>query len=287
MSEVNKATTMEEIEKRFSKELALRNFSATTNASYKRVLSVFFRDTKITPGEVCREQIQDYVLSLVERGLADSTVNLYSAVLRLAATSCLGLGGGNWLLPPRKGEKRLICVLSQEEVKKILSQPMNLQEKAILTTIYATGLRVSELCKLKVSDLDGVRKLIRVNQGKGRKDRLVPFPEELQMLLRSYYRQFKPEEWLFPNNSRKKHIMPFAVTAIWKMAKAMAHVKRGKGIHTLRHCFATHLLESGIDLRTLQVLLGHRSILSTARYLQVTNILTDAANEKMNNLLKN
>jgi site-specific recombinase XerD len=162
-----------------------------------------------------------------------------------------------------------------------------LRERAILTTVYATGLRVSELTRLRVEDLDGKRQLIRVHGGKGGKDRLVPFPPTLRLLLRDYYRIFRPEDWLFFGADQKTPLKPAAVSSIWKTAKARAHVHRGRGIHTLRHCFATHLLEKGVDLRTLQVLLGHRSILSTAVYLRVTQTLTTAANERMEELLKN
>jgi site-specific recombinase XerD len=286
MSDSIQSQSHPEFFKRFAKELALRNLSPATCHSYRRVLDDFFRQAAVTPGEVCREQIQDYVLSLVERGLSSSTVGIHAAALRLAAVSCLGLGGGEWLLPPRKGQRRLVCVLSPAEVKRILAQTVGLRDRAILTTIYATGLRVSELCHLQVADLDGERLLIRVHQGKGRKDRLVPFPGKLRQLLREYYRQFKPSEWLFPSKSGKGPLSSATISAVWKAAKARAHVQRGRGVHTLRHCFATHLLERGVDLRTLQVILGHRSIMSTAIYLQVTSTMTATANEKMDDLLE-
>jgi site-specific recombinase XerD len=279
------AQTLEVVFGRFAKELALRNLCETTRRTYTRVLEDFFRQEGLAPSEVCRGHIQDYMLSLIERGLSDSSVGIHTAALRLAAGPCFGLEGGEWLLPPRKGTRRLICVLSPEEVKRILAQTTTLRDRAILTTIYSTGLRVSELSRLRVVDLDGERLLIRVHQGKGRKDRQVPFPPLLRALLRDYYRQFKPSEWLFPNASGKAGLSPVTISAIWKTAKTRAHVQRGRGIHTLRHCFATHLLEKGVDLRTLQVLLGHRSIMSTAIYLQVTNTLTTSANEKMNELL--
>lgn len=285
MSDAIATQTLEEVFSRFAKELALRNLCTATRRTYTRVLEDFFRQGGLAPREVCREHIQDYMLSLIERGLSNSSVAIHAAALRLAAGPCFGLEGGEWLLPPRKGVRRLICVLSPEEVKRILAQTTTLRDRAILTTIYATGLRVSELSRLRVADLDGERLLIRVHQGKGRKDRQVPFPPLLRALLRDYYRQYKPSDWLFPNASGNRGLSSVTISAIWKTAKARAHVQRGRGIHTLRHCFATHLLEKGVDLRTIQVLLGHRSIMSTAIYLQVTNTLTATANEKMNELL--
>lgn len=286
MSEVIPSKALSALFKSFDKQLALRNLAPLTRKAYVRVVEDFFRQTSVEPGQVCRENIQDYVLSLFERGLASNTIGVQAAALRMMAVSCLNLGDGDWILPPRKGPKILVSILSQEEVKSILRKTVNLRDRAILTTIYSTGLRVSELTRLKVADLDGSRMLIRVHQGKGRKDRLVPFPPKLQELLREYYRQFRPTEWLFPNPSKSGPLSAVVISAIWKAAKDRAHVQRGRGIHTLRHCFATHLLEQRIDLRTLQALMGHRSIMSTARYLQVTNILTTAANEKMNQLLQ-
>jgi site-specific recombinase XerD len=286
MGDIISSVEVEAVLAAFARQMTLRNLSSRTKASYTRVLAEFFRRSEMTPGEVCREHIQDYMLSLGERGCSDSTVGIHAAALRLAAATCLGLGGGEWLLPPRKGKQRLFCVLSPVEVKRILAQASGLRERAILTTVYAAGLRVSELTRLKVEDLDGQRGLIRVQGGKGGKDRLVPFPPTLRSLLREYYREFRPKEILFFGTNRERSLSPGAVSAMWKAAKARAHIQRGRGIHTLRHCFATHLLEKGVDLRTLQVLLGHRSILSTAIYLRVTQTLTTAANERMDELLK-
>jgi site-specific recombinase XerD len=280
-----KPISIEDVMARLSKQLALRNLAKSTRSTYMRVVGDFFQQTGLAPGDVCREHIRDHMLFHIERGLSDSSIAIYAAALRMLATACLDLGGEDWVLPPRKGAKRLMCVLSQEEVRRILQETSTLKERAILTTIYATGLRISELTNLRVEDLDGKRMLIRVHAGKGRKDRLVPFPELLRKILRDYYRQYKPSDWLFPGKTEAERISTVAVSAIWKAAKARARIQRGKGVHTLRHCFATHLLELGLDLRTLQTLLGHRSIMTTAQYLKVTNTLVGAANEKINSLL--
>lgn len=284
---MSETVSLDEVMSRLAKQITLRNLAKSTRIVYMKAVGDFFRQTGLTPGEVCREHIRDYMLSHIERGLSNSTIAIYAAALRMLASACLDLGGEDWVLPPRKGAKRLVCVLSQEEVKRILNATPTIKERAILTTVYATGLRVSELTKLRVEDLDGKRMLIRVHLGKGRKDRLVPFPDLLRDLLRDYYRQFKPSDWLFPGKTRLQPMSTVAVAAIWKAAKGRAQVQRGRGIHTLRHCFATHLLEKGLDLRTLQSLLGHRSIMTTAQYLKVTNILVTAANEKINSLLAN
>lgn len=280
-----KPNSLEDVMSELSKQLALRNLAESTRKSYIRVVGEFFQKTSLAPCDVCRDHIRDHMLFHIERGLSDSSIAVHMAALRMLATACLELGGEDWVLPPRKGAKRLMCVLSQEEVQRILGATSGIRERAILTTIYSTGLRISELTNLRVEDLDGKRMLIRVHAGKGRKDRLVPFPELLRKLLREYYRQYKPSEWLFPGKTNTERISNVAVSTIWKESKARAHIQRGKGVHTLRHCFATHLLEVGLDLRTLQVLLGHRSIMTTAQYLKVTNTLVGTANEKINRLL--
>lgn len=267
----------------FNKEIRLRNFSESSRRKYLWIVGRLVRHAKVPLEKISRVHIRDFLLSL--EGLSSSTVNQYAAVLRLLGSTCLGLGSGEWLLPPRKTEHRLAQILSKEQVQRILKSTSSLTEQAILTTIYAAGLRVSELIGLRVDDLDGERMQIRVRQGKGNKDRLVPFPEQLRTLLREYYRAERPNTWLFENRVKNGSPSTKSVSKIWKDAKDRSGVKVTGGIHTLRHCFATHLLESGLDIRTLQVLLGHTSIMTTVRYLKVTKTLTQSASEKMNLLL--
>ena len=271
--------------KDFEKEIKLRNLAPSTNNAYLRVMKDFFLQTKMAPCKICREHIQNYVLSLQEKKLSGSSIGIAIAALRIAAFACFKLGGGIWLLPARKKIQKLVSVISREEVRLILAATSNIRERAILTTIYMTGVRISELAQLRVCDLDGKRMIIRVHQGKGRKDRQVPFPEKLRDLLRQYYREYGPKDWLFTNRTQTNHIPTFEISTIWKETKGRAGVQGGKGVHTLRHCFATHLLESGVDIRTIQVLLGHSSIMSTAIYLKVTNTLVESANPKIDALL--
>jgi len=269
---------------RFEEEMRIRNFSENTKKKYKWVVQSFLLYVKVPLEQASREDFKRYMLSLLDRKLSSSTLNLYAATLRFLGSACLCLGSCEWIVPARKSEHKLVRVLSREQVSKILNGCTNLTMRAILTTIYAAGLRSSEVIKLKVEDLDGQRMLIRIHQGKGKKDRIVPFPNELRILLREYYRQVRPKTWLF-SNEKGAAIAPITISRLWKEAKNIADLKDIGGVHTLRHCFATHLLEAGLDIRTLQMLLGHTSIMTTVRYLKVTNTMTQSANEKMNALL--
>jgi len=162
-------------------------------------------------------------------------------------------------------------VLSTGEVAGILDAPDNIKHRVILMTAYSAGLRLSEIAHLKIEHINSARMQIRVDQGKGRKDRDTLLSQRLVQQLRVYYKAYRPDSWLF--YSKKRHI-PMCTTSIqriYQSAKKKAGVKRGRGIHTLRHCFATHLLEAGCDLRRIQLLMGHRSLSTTMIYLHVSN----------------
>ena len=146
----------------------------------------------------------------------------------------------------------------------------NLKHRAILTTLYAAGLRVAELCQLQVTDIDSARMVLRVRQGKGQQDRYVMLSPKLLPLLRQYWHQDKPQPWLFPGHPRTRPITTKAVYLVCRQAGEAANLPKGIHPHVLRHTFATHLLEAGVDLRRIQLLLGHRSLRSTSRYLHVT-----------------
>ncbi len=146
----------------------------------------------------------------------------------------------------------------------------NLKHRALLMTAYAAGLRVSELVSLKIADIESKRSLIRIYQGKGKKDRYTILSKRLLKELRSYYKEYRPKDWLFLGLSKEKHLSIGAAQRVYYTAKKKAGIKKGGGIHCLRHCFATHMLEAGVDLRTLQVLMGHSSLSTTAIYLHVT-----------------
>jgi site-specific recombinase XerD len=171
-------------------------------------------------------------------------------------------------IAPRKRSWQLPEVLGQKEVERLLLATAKQRDRCLLMTAYATGLRVSELVRLKVSAIDSERMMVRVEQGKGRKDRYTILSARLLTELRSYWKEHRSPIYLFPNRKGGPISIDYA-QRIYNLAKQKAQIHKGKGIHTLRHCFATHLLEAGVDLRTIQTLLGHNSMASTERYLQI------------------
>jgi site-specific recombinase XerD len=173
-------------------------------------------------------------------------------------------------LPFPRTMQKLPLILSQEEVARILTAPPHLKSRALLMTIYAAGLRRSEAASLRVRDIDSARMTIAVHGGKGQKDRVVMLSPVLLEILRQYWRKNKPKEWLFPGVNPNQPISSNDVFAVFQNAVRRAGITKKVCPHSLRHSFATHLLESGTDLRTIQILLGHRSLKTTSRYLHVS-----------------
>jgi site-specific recombinase XerD len=175
-------------------------------------------------------------------------------------------------IPYPRHEQKLPVVLSPAEVAAVFEATRNLKHRTVLTTIYAAGLRVSELTNLQVTDIDSQRQVICVRQGKGHKDRQVMLSPKLLELLRIYWRSYRPTLWLFPGKIPERPITREAVFTICRQAGEAAQLAKPISPHTLRHCFATHLLEEATDLRRIQILLGHRNLKTTARYLHVSNL---------------
>jgi len=180
----------------------------------------------------------------------------------------------DWMIehiPYPRSEQKLPVVLSPSEVAALFQVIENLKHRTILMTIYAAGLRVSEATQLRVTDIDSQRQLICVRQGKGRKDRQVMLSPRLLDLLRTYWKRYRPTDWLFPGERPGRPITRESVLRICKQAGEAAHLPKRVSPHTLRHCFATHLLEEATDLRRIQILMGHRNLKTTAKYLHVSN----------------
>jgi integrase/recombinase XerD len=180
------------------------------------------------------------------------------------------------IFPTRGTSKKLPVVLSPAEVAAVFEATRNLKHRTILMTTYAAGLRVSELTHLRVTDIDSQRQVICVRQAKGRKDRQVMLSSKLLEVLRIYWKTYRPKVWLFPGGVPGRPITRETVLTICRQAGEAAHLSKRISPHTLRHCFATHLLEDAIDLRRIQILLGHRNLKTTAKYLHVSNLAVRA-----------
>jgi site-specific recombinase XerD len=256
---------------RMAQVMELRGFAPGTRSGYVNAVVGLVRHTGRSPDQIGREEVQDYLLYLInDRGLNWSTVNVARAAIRFLYREVLSRPDVAGSIPPRKTPKRLPEVLSTAEVQRLFAVTANEKHRVLLMTAYATGLRVSELVRLKVRDIDSSRMMIRVRQGKGRKDRYTILSARLLGELRTYWRNQRPPTWLFPGTDPGRPMNRRSAGTVYRKAKKRAGINKQGGIHTLRHCFATHLLEAGVDVRTIQLLMGHRSIRSTIRYVQLT-----------------
>jgi integrase/recombinase XerD len=261
---------MTPLRQRMIEDMQVRNLAPHTQATYILHVSLFARHFRKSPELLGPDEIRDYQLYLTnQRKLAPSSIVVTTAALRFLYNVTLKRG---WNLeasiPAPKQPKKLPVVLSRAEVVHFLRCVEDVKHHAILTTCYAAGLRVSEAVRLKSSSLDKQRMVIRVTQGKGRKDRYVMLSPKLLDMLRDYWRLVRPKEWLFPGHFGQP-ITTHAVEHACRQVRLRAGISKPISPHSLRHAFAVHLLEAGTDVRTIQLLLGHRSLSTTARYLQI------------------
>ena len=252
------------------KEMQLRRFAPATQEAYVRAvkgLAVYYNKR---PDRLKLEQIRSYLHYLiVQRKLAVSSCNIVGAALHFFYRDVAGWKQFD-LKMRQKRPQRLPVVLSREEVTKLLNAASNPKHRTLLMTAYATGVRSFELVALKISDIDKHRMMVRVEQGKGQKDRYIPLSHNLLEHLRYYWKLYQPPIWLFTGRDKNKPMSRLTAQGIYRKTKRRAGIKRGSGIHTIRHCFATHLLEAGADVRSIQLLLGHGSLNTTELYLHVT-----------------
>jgi integrase/recombinase XerD len=254
---------MTPLRQRMLEDMEMRNLSPNTRKSYVRQVAQFAEHFGKSPDQLGPEEIRTYLLSLVRRDASCNQFNVSRSALRFFFRVTLRREFPAMEIVCAKRPKKLPVVLSQSEVGQFLATPKKLKHRAILSTLYAAGLRVSELVALRVTDIDSQRMMIRVRQGKGNKDRYVMLSPKLLELLRAYWRERRPKECLFPVSKRCVQLLCAAMARKAKLDKRVSP-------HTLRHCFATHLLENGENIRKIQVLLGHRSVQTTARYLHVS-----------------
>src|SRR6266852_815611 len=262
--------TMTLLRQRLIREMQLRQFSPRTIDSYVDAVAGLAAFYHRPPDQLKLEEVRSYLHHLlIERKLAQSTCNLRAAAITFFYRAVLGQETFN-LHFRRKHSGKLPEVYSAEELVRLFEATRTRRDRVFLMTTYAAGLRLAEARHLKPIHIHSERQLIRVEQGKGQKDRYTLLSPQLLLELRSYWREYRPGEWLFPNHKRNGPILRGTAQKVFYHAKGRAGLRRGHGIHTLRHCFATHLLEAGVDLRTIQLLLGHKSLHTTALYLHVT-----------------
>jgi integrase/recombinase XerD len=262
--------TMTPLRQRLIREMQLQQFTPRTIDSYVDAVYWLAKHYNRSPDQIDCEEVRSYLHHLlVERKLASTTCHVRAAALTFFYRKVLGQSAFRIELRRRHCGK-LPEVYSREELVRLFDATRNFYHRVFLMTTYAAGLRLSEVCRLQPTHIHSERMLIRVEQGKGRQDRYTLLSPQLLEELRAYWHVYRPSAWLFPNQKRTGPILYGTAQKVFYAAKERAGLKRGRGIHTLRHCFATHLLEAGVDLRTIQLLLGHTSLKTTALYLHVT-----------------
>ena len=253
------------------KELITRRYSAKTIQSYIHYNQEFLVFSKKIPVQITDPDIKKFLASLVdEQKVSTSTLNVAISALKFYYGEILKQHYVYEIKRPKK-DKKLPVILSRDEIARILSSVTNVKHRSILMLAYSAGLRVGEVVKLKIEDIDVERKLIHVRAGKGRKDRYTILSDTALLTMAEYKCKYRPHGWLFPGANPEKHITTRTAEAIFDKACKNIKIKKNVSIHSLRHSFATHLLESGISIRYIQELLGHKSSKTTEIYTHVSN----------------
>jgi integrase/recombinase XerD len=270
-------------------ELQRRNFSQTTVRTYLKVVEDFARHFHRRPDQLGREHIRAYqVYLLQERKLGVRTVALHTAALRFFFCKTLKRSYPVEEVPYPRAPRRLPVILTREEAVRMIDAARNLFHRAMLITMYSTGMRRAELCNLKVEDIDSTRMIIHIRQGKGGKDRDVPLSSRTLETLREYWRWMRPKTYMFPgtiNGTRAdKPITPKVLWEACREAAERAGITKAVRPHLLRHSFATHLVEGGADLPTVQALLGHTDLKPTSIYLHLSERHIKAAGTPLDNM---
>jgi len=253
-------------------EMRVRNYSECTVRNYVSSIAYLAKHYNLSPEKITREQVKSYAYHLIQnKHVSVSSINQLISAWKIFQVDILRNEWEDFRLKRPKREKKIPQVLSQQEALQLIDTPRNLKHKMILKLAYATGLRRGELLALQLKHIDSARNIIRVIKGKGNKSREVPAPLALIEELRQYYKRFRPKTYLFegykPGN-------PYSATSIEKIVKDAAQragIKKDMYPHVLRHSFATHMLEKGVNLKRLQIILGHSSMKTTSVYLHLAN----------------
>ena len=263
---------MTSLRRRMIDDMRIRNYSAKTIRTYVYQVAAFAKHFERSPESLGPEHVREYQLALTDRQVSWSTFNQSACALRILYLKVLKR---EWTVEniafPRT-PKRLPMVVAAEDVLRLLQSIRNQKHRTIVEAMYGAGLRLSEAVSLRTMDIDSKRMTIRVEQGKGRKDRCTILPSSLLERFRAYWAAYRPPgPWLFPGAGKHKPLCVSGVQRALVRARDRAHLDQRINCHTMRHCFATHLFERGVDVRTIQILLGHNHMSTTARYLHVVS----------------
>jgi len=262
-------TPVSPLRRRMIEDMTIRKFAPRTQEGYIRAVKNFSAFLGAAPDTASFEDVRRYQLHLVSSGTGVPTINHSLTALRFLFMVTLRKPDVVIHLPFVREARRLPVVLSPEEVARLLEAAPGLKYKAALSVAYGAGLRASEVISLKITDIDSARMVIRVEQGKGRKDRYVMLSEHLLALLRAWWKVARPQGWLFPGQNPVNPLTTRQLNRACHAAAQVAEIDKRVSLHTLRHSFATHLLEQKIDIRVIQVLLGHKKLDTTALYARV------------------
>lgn len=277
---------MTELRRRMVQDMTIRGFTPGTQARYLEAIKALAQHYQRPPDQLTQEQIRAYLLYLIEtRKLAKSTLRIHLSALKFLYRWTLGQPWPVLALPRFQSDKKLPVVLSRAEVWCLLDQVRKPSARLSLILMYTCGLRVSEALRLRVQDIDSQRMVVSVRNGKGAKDRSVPLPRQTLAELRAYWRQYRPATWLFGAPSGTLRRPDNAVRGCLKAALRQTPIRKKVSCHTLRHSYATHLLEAGVHLRAIQALLGHRSLKTTFIYLHLTQSTLADVQAQINRLM--
>jgi site-specific recombinase XerD len=264
---------MDTLREKMLAELQLRGITPRTQTAYLREIAKLEKYFKKSPEELGEEEVKEYFVHMLEdRGLSSGTYKYYAAGIKFLYRTTLNRGEVVEKIKYPKAKIKLPVVLDLSEVRTMLSVMENLKHRAVLTITYSAGLRFSETAHLKVTDIDSKRMMVRVRQGKGGKDRYTILSKTTLECLREYWRAYRPKDWLFEGQKEGSHICYTSIRNIFVEAKERAGITKPVGPHSLRHAFATHLIEAGTSLHHVQLLLGHKSPKTTTVYLHVSKM---------------
>lgn len=272
------------LRRRMIEDMRVRNLSATTQASYVHAVKKFSRHFGRSPADLGLGEVHAYQVHLVRGGIAWATLNQTVSALRFFYGVTLGRKDLPERIPYARKPKTLPVVLSAAEVARLIEAVDDLVCRTALATVYATGLRTAEVLSLRIEHIESARGLIRIEQGKGRKDRYVMLSAMLLATLRAYWKIARPRRWLFTRSDGQGPIDATSLNKACMRAALVARIGKPVTVKTLRHCFATHLLEQGTDIRVIQALLGHAQLSTTARYTKVSKHLIAATTSPLDRL---